>query len=82
MPRFNLDALIYCIVWAALAIAGWHLAGLRAGLLLSIGLFLIVLPASALILSRTGNFRLERGVRWGLLLVSACALIFYADLIG
>jgi hypothetical protein len=80
--RFNADALIYCIAWAALAILGWHLAGLRAGLLLSVGLFLIVMPASAIILSRTGNFGLERGVRWGILAAAALALLSFADLSG
>ncbi len=82
MRRFNLDALIYCIAWAALAIAGWHLAGLKAGLLLSVGLFLIVMPMSAVILSRTGNFGLERGLRWGLLALAALALFSFADLAG
>ncbi len=80
MRRFNLDALLYCIAWAGLAILGWNLAGLRAGLLLSVGLFLIVMPASAIILSRTGNFALERGVRWGILALAALALLSFADL--
>jgi hypothetical protein len=79
VPRLNVDALIYCIAWAALAIAGWHYSGLRAGLLLSAGLFLIVMPASAVILSRTGNFRLERGVRWAILAAAAAALISFVD---
>jgi len=80
--RFNLDALIYCVAWAALAILGWHLAGLKAGLLLSVGLFLIVMPMSAIILSRTGNFGLERGIRWGVLALAALALFSFADLAG
>ena len=74
------DALVYCIAWAALAFAGWHFSGLTAGLLLSVGLFLIVMPTSALLLSRTGNFALERGVRWGILLVSGLALASSVDL--
>lgn len=76
----KLDALVYCIVWAALAFAGWHFSGLRAGLLLSVGLFLIVMPTSALLLSRTGNFALERGVRWGILLMAGLALASAVDL--
>ncbi len=79
MRRLHLEALVYCIAWAALAILGWHLSGLKAGLLLSIGLFLIVMPSSAIILSRTGSFALERGVRWGLLGVSALILFSLAD---
>ena len=82
MPRLNLDALIYCVAWAALAILGWHLAGIRAGLLLSIGLFLLVMPTSALLLARTGNFKLERGVRWGILAAAALALFSFADVTG
>jgi hypothetical protein len=74
------DALAYCIAWAALAFAGWHFSGLAAGLLLSAGLFLIVMPTSALVLSRTGNFRLERGIRWGILGLAALALLSIVDL--
>ena len=82
MPRLNLDALAYCVVWAALAILGWKLVDHRAGLLLSVGLFLIVMPTSAIILSRTGNFQLERGIRWSILALAALALFSFADLSG
>jgi hypothetical protein len=74
------DALAYCIAWAALAFAGWHFSGLAAGLLLSVGLFLIVMPTSALVLTRTGNFQLERGIRWGILVLAALALLSFLDL--
>ena len=77
--RFHLEAALYCVAWAALAILGWHMAGLRAGLLLSVGLFLLVMPTSAIVLSRTGNFALERGVRWALLGVAALILFSLAD---
>ena len=76
------DALAYCIAWAALAFAGWHFSGLVAGLLLTAGLFLIVMPTSALLLTRTGNFVLERSVRWGILAVAAIILFSYLDLSG
>lgn len=76
------DALAYCIAWALLAFAGWHYSGLVAGLLLTAGLFLVVMPTSALLLTRTGNFRLERGVRWGILAVAAIVLVSYLDLAG
>ncbi|HEY0445195.1 MAG TPA: hypothetical protein VGD19_01955 [Allosphingosinicella sp.] len=59
---------------------GWRLAGMKAGLLLSVGLFLLVMPSSALILSRTGSFAAERAVRWGLLAIAAIALASYVDL--
>jgi hypothetical protein len=80
LRRFNLDAALYCIAWAGLALLGWNIGGLRLGLLLSVGLFLIVMPASAFILSRTGNFRTERIVRWSLLLIAAVALLSFSDL--
>jgi hypothetical protein len=78
MRRLNLEALLYCIVWVGLALLGWQLAGIRVGLLLSIGLFLIIMPTSAVILSRTGSFRAERTVRWGILAVAGIGLISYA----
>ncbi len=80
MRRFNLDAFLYCLAWAALAILGWNVGGLRVGLLLSVGLFLIVMPTSAIILSRTGSFKRERIVRWGILAVAALALLSFSDL--
>ncbi|MGZ8997878.1 MAG: hypothetical protein ACXW2T_03375 [Allosphingosinicella sp.] len=80
MGKVNPEALLYCILWTALALAGFHFLGIKAGLALSVGLFLIVMPSSALILARTGNFRLERGVRWGILAVAAVLLFSLADL--
>ena len=80
MPKLYPEALFFCVVWVALAVAGWHVAGLAAGLALSVGLFLIVMPASAFTLSRTGNFAVERAVRWGILALAAAALLLVADL--
>ena len=77
--RLHVEALVYCIAWAGLAILGLNLAGIKAGLLLSVGLFLVVMPTSAIVLSRTGNFALERGVRWGILGLSALILFSLAD---
>lgn len=74
MPRLYPEALLFCVVWVALAVAGWSYAGMRAGLALSVGLFLIIMPASAITLSRTGNFALERAVRWAILAGSGLAL--------
>ena len=79
MHRLNQDALLYCVVWTAVAMLGWQLAGLTAGLILSVGLFPVVILTSALILSRTGDFRLERAVRWGILGVSAIILILWGS---
>ena len=63
-----------------LAVVGWRAAGIKAGLLLSIGLFLVVMPTSALILSRTGSFAAERTVRWGFLAAAAIGLASYLDI--
>ena len=79
LPALNLDALAYCVLWAALAIVGYSLAGLKAGLLLSVGLFLLVMPSSAFMLARTGNFSAERTLRWGLLAAAALLLASYVD---
>ncbi len=79
MRRLHLEALIYCVAWALLALVGYRLAGLKAGLLLSVGLFLVVMPTSAIALSRTGNFAVERGFRWGILALAALILFSVAD---
>jgi hypothetical protein len=80
MPKIYPEALAYCILWTALAVAGFVLVGWEAGALLSVGLFVIVMPTSALILTRTGNFAAERWVRWGILAAAALALLAFLDL--
>jgi hypothetical protein len=80
MRKLNVEALVYSIVWGVLAVIGWQVAGLKAGILLSVGLFLVVMPTSAIILSKTGSFALERGIRWGILALAALALFSFADL--
>jgi hypothetical protein len=80
MPRIYPEALLYCVLWVALALFGLDRLGWKAGLALSVGLFLIVMPASAIILSRTGNFALERGVRWGILAAAAIATFSFIGL--
>ena len=80
MPKIYPEALAYCILWAALAVAGFVLGGWQAGALLSVGLFLIVMPTSAFILTRNGSFATERWVRWGILLLAMLALLAFLDL--
>jgi hypothetical protein len=80
MPRLYPEALLFCVLWVALAVAGWALVDMRTGLALSVGLFLIIMPASAITLSKTGNFAIERAVRWGILAVAAIILFSVADL--
>ncbi len=80
MPRLYPEALAYCILWAALAIYGGLELGWKAGAALTLGLFVLIMPTSALILSRTGSFQAERAVRWGILAAAAIILLSVADL--
>ncbi|HZF93623.1 MAG TPA: hypothetical protein VEZ20_02000 [Allosphingosinicella sp.] len=80
MPKFYPEAAFFCLAWVALAVVGLLYVGWHAGLALSVGLFLIIMPTSALTLSRTGNFTTERAVRWGILVVAALILFSVADL--
>jgi hypothetical protein len=73
MPKLHVEALIFSLTWAALAVYGGVTAGFMAGAALSAGLLLIIMPTSALMLSKTGSFSLERQVRWGILTVAALA---------
>ena len=82
LPGLNFEAFAYCILWAVLAVVGYAVGGLKVGLLLSVGLFLLIMPLSALVLTRTGSFKAERTVRWGLLAAAALMLASYADLNG
>lgn len=79
-PAFYPEALVYCIAWSMLAIYGWDRAGIAAGLLLSVGLFPIIMGSSLLILTKTGNFGAEQAIRWGLLAVAGIGLMSYLDL--
>ncbi|HEX8574046.1 MAG TPA: hypothetical protein VF759_14980 [Allosphingosinicella sp.] len=80
MPRLYPEALLFCAIWAALAIWGGLELGWKAGAALTLGLFILIMPTSALILSRTGSFSLERGVRWGILAAAAIVLLSMVDL--
>ena len=80
MPKLHLEPLIFCIAWAALAVAGFALVDWKAGVALSVGLFMLIMPTSAIILARTSRFGLERAVRWGILAAAALVLMSIADL--
>jgi hypothetical protein len=80
MPKLYPEALLFCVLWAALAIYGGLELGWKAGAGLTLGLFILIMPTSALILSRTGSFSLERGVRWGILAAAALVLLSQVDL--
>lgn len=74
MPRLDAEALLFGLVWAALAVAAGYWVDWLAGAALAAALVLIVLPASALTLIRTDSLRTERAVRWTILLAAAAAL--------
>jgi hypothetical protein len=80
MPKLYPEALLFCLLWAALAIYGGLELGWKAGAVLTLGLFILIMPTSAMILSRTGSFKLERGVRWAILTVAAAVLLSALDL--
>jgi hypothetical protein len=82
MPKLYPEALLYCVLWVALATYGGLELGWKAGAVLTLGLFILIMPTSALILSRTGSFKLERGIRWAILTVAAAILLSAIDLLG
>lgn len=79
MPKLHLEALLFALVWACLAIYGAAAGGWWAGGLLSAGLFLVIMPVTAIVLSKTGNLAAERQVRWGILALAAVALILWLN---
>jgi tryptophan-rich sensory protein len=82
MPKLHPEPLLFCLAWAALAIAAGIMASVWMGILFSAGLALILMPLSATIVTRTGDFTLERQVRWGLLVVAALALAIWLSFSG
>jgi len=74
MPKFQLEPFLFCLAWVALAVAGTLLGGIWAGAALSLGLLLILMPTSAIILTRHEDGALERQVRWGLLVIAGLGL--------
>jgi hypothetical protein len=77
MPKIYPEPLLFCLAWAALAITAGIMASIWMGILFSAGLALILMPLTATIVTRTGDFMLERQVRWGLLVVAALALAIW-----
>jgi hypothetical protein len=82
MPKFHPEALLFCLAWAALAIAGAMYAGWWVGVLISIGLLILVSAASMQVLSQTADQDMERNVRWGILMVVALALFVGLQVFG
>lgn len=76
---FHAEAAFFCFAWVGVAVLAAFLIDWRAGLVLSVGLFPIIMPASAWVLSRTGDFKRERQTRWSILAVAAAAMVVFAD---
>jgi hypothetical protein len=80
MPRLHAEPLLFCLAWAALALAAAMLIGIWTGILFSVGLAFLLMPLSATIVSRTENMTLERQARWGLLSLAALVLALWSGL--
>jgi hypothetical protein len=80
MPKLHAEPLIFCLTWAALAIAAAMTASIWMGILFSAGLALVLMPLSAIVVSRTESMAIERRVRWGLLVLAAFALALWLTL--
>jgi hypothetical protein len=74
MTKLHPEPLLFCVAWAALAIAGGIWGAWWVAVLLSVGLLLPISGATVRILSQTDDMKLERQVRWGILIVAALAL--------
>jgi hypothetical protein len=74
MAWFRLEPLLFCLSWIALAVVGTVLGGTWAGVAIALGLLLVLMPTSAFILSRYEDEKLERQVRWGILVIAGLLL--------
>ena len=79
MPRLHWEALLFCLAWAALALAGGIYSGLLVGAVLSVGLLILISASSIQVLAQSGDPAMERQVRWGILTVAALALTVYLN---
>jgi uncharacterized protein (DUF58 family) len=82
MPKIYPEPLLFCLAWAALAITAGVMASIWMGILFSAGLALVLMPLTAAVVSKTGDFSLERQVRWGLLVVAALGLAVWLKVSG
>ena len=77
MPRLALEPLIFCICWVALAVVASVFGNMWAGLAIGLGLLLVLMPMSAFILTRYEDEKLERQVRWGILVIAGLVLAIW-----
>ena len=77
MSKLRLEPLTFCFCWIALAVAASVLGSTWAGLAVALGLLLILMPTSAFILTRYEDEKLERQVRWGILVIAGLLLAIW-----
>ena len=82
MPKLYAEPLLFCLAWAALAVAGAVYGGLWAGVVIALGLLTILMPATMLILTQMEDFKFERQVRWGVLVLAGLALAVWVKAQG
>jgi len=77
MPKLHAEALLFCLAWIALAFTAAITVSVWMGILFSVGLAVVLMPLSAMVVSRTENMALERQARWGVLVLAALSLTLY-----
>ncbi|HTU09470.1 MAG TPA: hypothetical protein VMG08_01125 [Allosphingosinicella sp.] len=77
MSRLRLEPLTFCLCWVLLAVVASVLGGTWAGLAIGLGLLLVLMPASTFILTRYEDEKLERQVRWGILVIAGLLLAIW-----
>ena len=82
MPKIYPEPLLFCLAWAALAITAGIMGSIWMGILFSAGLAIVLMPLTATIVTKTGDFTLERQVRWGLLVLAALGLAVWLKVSG
>ena len=70
MPRLALEPLIFCLCWVGLAVVASVFGNMWAGLAIALGLLLVLMPMSAFVLTRYEDEKLERQIRWGILVIA------------
>jgi hypothetical protein len=77
MSKLRLEPLTFCLCWVLLAVVASVLGGTWAGLAIGLGLLLVLMPSSAFILTRYEDEKLERQVRWGILVIAGLMLAIW-----
>ena len=80
--RLHPEPLLFCVAWAALALAGGVYGSWWVAVILSFGLLFVISAASLQVLTQTDDLALERQVRWGILIVAALALVVGLNAFG